>query len=261
MESTDYNKEKAKAIDFDALASGMKKSADIIRMEKPDYLFVPVAGSVPFVDMLTIVDRKFRLDNVLYLPNSSRFGNREQLMQEWYSKFYEANEIGEPIKIMCIDEVLSGSSAVVGYKQFKISLNERARKKANGFVQDLKAFEAFERKLNNGIEYKLLGMVEKGYNRNPEFTRLQNQGIVHLVEFDDIPTIDNVALNPLRFKVDRIQKNNRPIYLPEVERFDITPQYMALLQGIALAVGVDPSGVSPVNLSRIEKGLKQAKSD
>ncbi len=245
---------------FEALAKGFKRASDIIKMEKPDYVFVPVAGSVPFVDILKIVDRKFRLDSVLYLPNSSRFANREELMQEWYTKFYDSNEIDEPMKIMCIDEVLSGSSAVVGYKQFRKSLDERARKKAEGFSDNLKAFESFKRKLSKKVDYRILGIAEREYVRNPEFKRLQNDKLVHLVEFDDVPTIDNVTMNPLRFKVDRLQKDNRPIYLPEIERFDITPDYMAFLHGIASFVGVDPASVDPVNLSRIEKGLKQALS-
>lgn len=245
-------------VNFEDLAKGFRRASDIVRMEKPDYIFVPVAGSVPFVDILNIVDRKFRLDSVLYLPNSSRFASREELMQKWYNQFYVSNEIGEPIKILCIDEVLSGSSAVVGYKQFRKSLDERAKKKANGFSQNLEAFEKFKKELNKQIDYRILGIAEKGYERNHEFKRLQANKLVHIVEFDDVPTIDNIALNPLRFKIDRIQPDGKPIYLPEIDRFEITPEYMALLYGIASAIGTDPSSVSPVNLSRIEKGLKQA---
>jgi len=243
---------------FDDLAKGFRKAADIVRMEKPDVILCPVAGSVPFVDILNILDRKFRLGAVEYVPNSSRFENREELMARWYESFYGSRDVGEQLKILCLDEVLSGASAVVGFRQFQKSLEERARKKAKGLTDESAAIEKYKRKLAKYISYKVLGLAERGYERNPEFSRLGNRGLAHVIEFDSIPTIDNVLMNPIRFKVGRVQENGKAIYLPEIERFDITPEYMELLRGIARYAGVDPSTVNPVNLSKIQEGLNRA---
>jgi len=200
--------------------------------------------------------------SVIYIPNSSRFANREALMSRWYSNFYHSHDVGSPLKIVCVDEVLSGSSAVVGYKQFEKSVFMRAREMADEFQNgEFEAYCEFERRLHKNLSYKILGIAEKQHARNPQFNRLVNQRRVHTVEFDNVPTIDNVALNPLRFKVARIQKNGRPVYAPEIERFDITPEYMSLLKGIASYVGVDPLSVGPVNLGRIEEGLRLARED
>ena len=250
-----------KDVDFGSLTKGFKKASDIIRMEKPNYILAPVSGSVPFIDMLNLVDRHFNLDAVMYIPNSSRFSNREELMSNWYTNFYGINQTNEPLKFMCVDEVLSGSSAVVGYKQFQKSIESLAKRKAEGLNGGYEDFERFRRKLNKQISYKILGFAEKNYRRNPEFTRIENDDLVHLIEFDDIPTIDNVALNPIRFDIDKstARSNGRAVYLPNIDKFEITNQYMAFLEGFASYCGVDPSRVSPINLAKIESGLNLAK--
>lgn len=244
-------------LNISEFVKGFKKASDIIRSEKPDYIFAPVIGAVPFVDILKIVDRNFQLDNVTYLPNSSRFENREELMKTWYKNFYETNDTGNKMKIICLDEVLSGSSATAGYKQFEKSLENRARTKAKGFDDEFSAYEKFKIDLRKKIKYKMVGFSERGHTRNPAFNRLKNQKIIYTIDLDNIPTIDNVSLNPIRLK-ELKRRNGRAIYSPEIESFDITSEYMEFLRCIAQYVGVEPSNVSPVNLSRIELDLKKS---
>jgi hypothetical protein len=255
-------KERYGGLNFEEIAKGFSRAADILRMENPDFVLVPVAGSVPFIDILHIVDRKFDVGSAVYIPNSSRFADREKLMSRWYQRFYRDNEVGKPIKFVCIDEVLSGSSAVVGHRQFERSIEQRARDKANEFSGDrMKAYETFKKGLGKHLSYRILGIAERGHLRNPQFRRLVHRGVSHAIEFDDVPTIDNVALNALRFRVERVQRNGRPIYAPEIDRFDITQEYIDLLKGVASYVGVDPSSVGPVNLGRIEEGLALAREE
>src|SRR3989344_8270338 len=97
--------------EFDDFMRSMKKISDVLRSRKPDFIFAPIVGSVPLIDVLAIIDRHFPLENVEYPPNSSRFLNREEIMDSWYANFLNANYAGEPISITCIDEVISGSSA------------------------------------------------------------------------------------------------------------------------------------------------------
>jgi len=243
---------------LESLVKGFKRAANIINMEKPDFIFAPIIGAVPFVDILSIVDRHFKRYTVLYLPNSSRFPNRDELMAEWYRKFYEENDIGEPMKILCLDEVLSGSSAVKGYVQFKKSLQERAKEKAKGAQDELKAEKYYLRDLNKRITYKILGLIEKGHELHHPFKKLINQKKVHKVYFEVIPTIDNINLNPIRLKVKE-NSNGRTIYLPEIERFEITPEYMDFLKDIATFVGVDPTTIDyQSRFEKIREGLAMA---
>src|SRR3989344_9238941 len=113
-------------IDTKSIVEGFKKVSDIIKMKGPDYILAPVIGAVPFVDILKIIDRKFPLENIVYLPNSSRFSNRDELVSRWYKNFYKKKDVGDEMKILCLDEVLSGSSAVNSYINFRKSIQERA---------------------------------------------------------------------------------------------------------------------------------------
>jgi len=252
-------KDKLKYASFVDFVKKFKKASDIIRMEKPEYIIAPILGAVPFIDILSIIDKHFPLESVHYLPNSSRFANRDELTLKWYSNFYKKNEINEPMKIICLDEVLSGSSAVNGYKQFKRSIEERTKEKAKGVSNELEARKYYRQKLNKNISYRSIGFAEKDYRRNPVFSNLVNKKKVYVLEFDEIPTIDNMALNPVHLKPLKKHENGKITYLPEIESFEVTPEYMNFLQNIATYIGVDPKTVSPINFSRIEEGLKQAK--
>ena len=64
------------------------------------------------------IDRKFHLENVEYPPNSSRFGNREELMKQWYGNFLRDNFSGNKLSLICIDEDISGASATKGHIEF-----------------------------------------------------------------------------------------------------------------------------------------------
>jgi len=247
-----------KNINIPELAKKFKKASDIIRSESPDFIFAPVTGSTPFIDILHIIDRHFPLEIVEYLPNSSRFDNREELMKKWYHNFYEENEIGEKIKILSIDEVLSGSSAVKGFKEFKKSIEERAKEKAKGLSDEISAIEQYKSRLNKNIKYKIIGMAERGA-KEYSFRKLMNNKLVHLINFDVIPTIDNISLNPIRLKISCKKTDGRLSYLPEIESFEITGEYLNLLREIGKYVGADPNKINPVNLSKIEGGLKKSR--
>lgn len=255
-----YKKRNNEIMDLGKFTKQLKKASSIVRMNGPDYILAPVAGSVPLVDMLHIVDRKFPIDIVEYIPNSSRFKNRTELMNNWYKRFYDENEHGGKMKIICLDEVLSGSSAVVGYNQFMRSLEKRAITKAklSSDNPDGKLIEHYSRKLNKNIKYNLVGFAEKGYDQAASFRKLERKDIATSIYFDEIPTIDNVAMNTIRFKEGGLNKQGRMSYLPIVERFDITDDYMDLLQSIAGYSGVDPKTVGPINLGKIKSDLEKS---
>jgi len=237
---------------------GFKKAANIIAMEKPDHILAPVIGAVPFVDVLSIVDRHFPLETVSYPPNSSRFANRDELMSVWNLNFLRENYANESLKIMTIDEVISGSSAVKGHIQFRQAIEGLAREKAKGLENEVDALRHYTRKLGREISYQILGITEnRGRKLTPSFNRLINQKVARRIDFSKVFTMDNIDLNTIRLKVGPINAQRRQNYLPEIERFEVGPEYVEFLQDIARCVGADPKNVSPVNLGKIQESLSK----
>ena len=66
--------------EFDCFMKSMKKAADYLRSKKPDFIFAPIIGSIPLIDILSIIDRQFPLETIEYPPNSSRFIKREEII-------------------------------------------------------------------------------------------------------------------------------------------------------------------------------------
>jgi len=231
--------------EFDCFMKSMKKAADYLHSKKPDFIFAPIIGSVPLIDILSIIDRQFPLEIVEYPPNSSRFINREKIIDKWFSNFLNDNYIGEPVSIVCIDEVISGSSATKGYKEFHKILHKLDEKRKS----------PLEKKVN----YKILGIGEqpKNQKRNYSFRSMVNQGKAKVFETDRIITADNIDLNPVRLKRDKINVQGRQTYLPEIDSMEYSKDYLNLLHDTANYCGVDPEKVTPVNLLKIQKSLEK----
>jgi len=231
--------------EFESFMKSMKKMSDVLRSEDPDYIFAPVIGSVPLVDILFITDRHFQLDHVEYPPNSSRFSNREELMQRWYDNFLTQNYHGEKMSIMCIDEVISGSSASKGYIEFLKALDKFGKKEEEYFGKKIK--------------YKILGIGErpKNYKRNRNFTKLVNKKIAKVFETDRIITADNIALNPVRLGVEGLNGAGRNKYLPQIHALHFSQDYLNLLYNSAVYCGTDPDKVSLVNALKISGSLEK----
>ncbi len=235
--------------EFKRFAKGIKSASDILRTKKPDYIFAPIVGAVPFIDLLCIADRHFNLDAVEYLPNSSRFINREELMLKWYSNFLNKEYHGQRINAICVDEVISGASAVKGEQEFRRALYK---------------FSGGDKRLEKNISYFVLGIGEQpeNNNRNPAINRLVNKNRAKIIEVGNIITADNPDLNPVRLRVAK-KKNaqGRNVYLPEIERWEVSEHYLTLLQNFAAFMGADPAKVSISTMGRIRGSLDKYLSD
>lgn len=231
--------------EFSSFIKSMKKISDVLRSSKPNYIFAPILGSIPLIDILNIIDRNFPLDNVEYPPNSSRFENREELISKWYGNFLKSNYFGERMSIICVDEVISGSSASKGYKEFRKALKDFGEKKNS--------------RLEKQVTYNLLGIGEKTKNRkrNPNFTNLVNKKKAQVFESDKIITADNILLNPVRLRGGGFNVQGRNIYLPEIKEFVYSDDYLNLLSNIALFCGADPEQVQPLNILKVRDSLEK----
>jgi len=231
--------------EFDCFMKSMKKAADYLHSKKPDFIFAPIIGSVPLIDILSIIDRHFPLEIVEYPPNSSRFINREEIIDKWFSNFLDDNYIGEPISIVCIDEVISGSSATKGYKEFHKILHKLDEKRKSP--------------LEKKVSYEILGIGEQreDQKRNYSFRSMVNQKKAKVFETDRIITADNIDLNPVRLKLGKKNVQRRQTYLPEIDSMEYSKDYLNLLHDTANYCGVDPEKVTPVNLLKIQKSLEE----
>ena len=231
--------------EFDGFVKAMKKLSGVLRSKKPDFIFAPMLGSVPLVDVLAIIDRHFSLETVEYPPNSSRFLNREEIIDDWYFNFLDSNYTGKPMSIVCVDEVISGSSATKGYREFAKVLH--------------KMDELRESPLERRVSYEIMGVGEKpkGNKRNHSFVRLVNQKKARVFEAGKIITADNRDLNPIRLKRGKTNEQGRQTYLPEIESINFSADYMDFLHNIAAYFGVDPEKVTPVNLLKMRDSLEK----
>lgn len=232
--------------EFESFARAVKRASDMVRAKKPDFIFAPIIGAVPLIDLLSIADRHFRIETTEYPPNSSRFSDREGIMNRWYSNFLHSNYVpGQRMSILCIDEVISGSSAVKGYNEFRRALAQFGESRG----------ERLERR----ITYEILGFGEKpkGDKRNHGFSSLVNSKKARVLETDNIITSDNPLFNPIKLKVERSTGNGRFIYKPEIEGFEYSEDYLNLLREFAEYFGRDPESTSPGNLIRIQESLSK----
>lgn len=231
--------------EFESFAGALRAMASYVRSKGPDFVFAPVMGSVPLVDALRAVDRKFPTEIVEYPPNSSRFDNREELMNKWYGNFLRLNYHGEPLNVVCIDEVISGSSAMKGNTEFQKALNDFADEKQSP-------------KIKRKVGYLMAAVGEQPDcgRRNGGLISLKNNGQLKIFETQKILTCDNLEFNPVRLRVKETTKSgNNHIYEPVIEKFEVTPEYLTLLRNLAKHVGGDPSFTTMQNLCKIQTSI------
>jgi hypothetical protein len=229
--------------EFDSFMKSMKKLSDILRSKKPDYIFAPITGSIPLIDVLSIIDRHFPIENVEYPPNSSRFIEREEIMDKWLSNFIKKNYFGKPISIVSVDEVISGSSVIKG---------------ANEFTKALYKIDSREKSpIQKKINYEILGIGEKpkSTQRNHGLSKLVNSNKLKVIETNRIITADNILLNPLRLERGEINRQGRQTYLPQIHSLDYSAHYISLLQNTANYFGVNLNNISLVNICKIKDSL------
>jgi hypothetical protein len=230
--------------ELESFVKGIKALSLTVRSEGPTFVFAPLTGSIPLIDAAWTVDRKFPVDIVECPPNSSRFENRDELMRTWYSNFLDANYIGHPMKIVCVDEVISGSSALKGYAEFHRALEEFAKKRDDP-------------RIRRKIDYKIAAVGEKpdSGRRNGGLTSLRRTGELKILEVDRILTCDNPDMNPVQLKTTT--ESGRISYLPEVAQFVATSAYLRLLSDLAKHVGRDPASVNMQNMGKIQESVNR----
>ncbi len=164
----------------------MYESSSIITKENPDFLIVPMTGSVPFIDVMAIIDSNFDYSKAVYMPASSRIENINPVISNWYYNFLDENikEHYQYPKVLGIDEVVSGNSVIRCFKNVdsgckrkkeEITKDICAKLTSSNQLESLSALKEVEI-ITNG-EYMIdLGIVGNkirngGYGANMEGAR------------------------------------------------------------------------------------------
>ena len=77
----------------------MKEASEIIRKRNPDYLVAPMAGAIPFIDAMAVVDDDFDTSRVVYMPASSRIEDVSNVIVDWYHNFLNSTKANITDKI------------------------------------------------------------------------------------------------------------------------------------------------------------------
>jgi len=161
-----------------SFARGMKKCAEIIEDFNPDIIISPMMGSVPFMDAFYIVDRNFDPNSVFYMPASSHIFDAKNVIKDWMTNFFSKNIcLDEPVKILSIDEVISGGSAVRVNNAILTGIKKRKAKIVQESFSPLYNFDHREsirdviELLDTITEYKysediFFNLLSKNYGKN-----------------------------------------------------------------------------------------------
>jgi len=249
---------------LESFVNGFCKVDERIKSINHDFIMAPLMGAIPFIDTLAIINKNLNLNEVEYPPSTSRFENLGELLTDWYSNFLKENYIeGEKLKLIFIDEVVSGASAIRDHKYINKALEKIAESKIKELYieskrEDKSRLHDYKKILTNlkrNIIYEIIGIEDSSgkekRNENKYYNRLKKEKIIVPIEVQKIITMDNPAYSPAQLKFSHRNKYSRPFYLPEIEGFNITPEYIGFLRDVARYVGVNPDDVNSVNQSKI----------
>lgn len=137
---------------MNAYVQGLDEASDLFVDIDPDYIIAPMMGSVPFIDVMHIVNPDFDVEKVNYMPASSQISDVNKVMTGWMSNFLDDVVTPEnPIKIMGIDEVVSGSSATRVYRAINGEINNKKKRLTSEVLS--KFYTADNDEFENAVKY------------------------------------------------------------------------------------------------------------
>jgi len=226
--------------------NGMIELGSKIRDFEPDHIIAPMMGAVPFIDVLNIVDEDFENEKVVYMPASNKIKQVKRVIRDWMNNFLE--EVYDPetgVKLVALDEVVSGNSMIRSNKQAQASIHSLLFRKA-------KEYGVTKEELASPI-YFPFGVIDQHLSEKrgkvKEWQKLVDEQRTDSVTVDRIVTMDRPDFFPVTYK--RKDGGSKPTFYPVVEGFNVSPIYINFLQTVANIVGKDPEAVSLQNMSKI----------
>ena len=251
---------------------GMGEASQVIVDENPDVLIVPMVGSVPFIDVMNIIDDDFPNYKVEYVPASGSIEYLKQVLNQSFDSILEeysnlSAEYKEPkdqkeTYILSIDEVISGNSMIRGVKAFNGAKSRHATQRALEHLgmqrrdfANSEELKNYRNELEEKIKFKSIG-IEQTHGENkkhPNYLSLREEGIIIPVKVNSIVTMDRHDMMPVKYKVSGSPSN--VAYKAELEKIEQTKEYIELLQEVANYVGKGEQSINIRNITRINKGF------
>jgi hypothetical protein len=180
-----------------SFVDAMKQASEVIKQENPDYLIVPMLGSVPLVDTMAIVDKDFDSSKAVYMPASSRILDVKKVIKDWYLNFL-GDIIHSPEifpKVLGIDEVVSGQSVTRCFENIDSATESTRRKIRQSLVErlhskdlncSLNALGEVDVLTDNAYALELANIRNKiihgEYKNNKEKTKRDSEFVIGLVK-------------------------------------------------------------------------------
>jgi len=241
----------------------LSKANDVITNENPDIIIAPMFGSIPFIDVMNIINSDFPNDKVRYVPASNKVYRLRNVIRAVFKNLIE-DETPEGGYFLSIDEVVSGNSLCRVHKQFNAAAMQYANSKILGTYSQNVDFTKENIKnsrdeIYNSIKYKSIGIVDSKLKRkniplNDSYKELVEKGVVIQIPTQQIVTMDRPGFFPARYKEVRDSENNT-VYLPVVDQFTVSSEYIDFLNRVAEILG-KPSVVTLSNMGNIRNSYK-----
>jgi hypothetical protein len=231
--------------------------------ENPDIIIAPMFGSIPFIDVMNIIDSDFPNEKVKYVPASNKVHKLREVLRGVFKNIIH-DEAPDGGRFLSIDEVISGNSLCRVYKQFNAAKMQYANDKTIetyglnvDFTKD--NIENFRNQIYNSIEYKTIGIEDSKLKRrnqplNDSYKEIINKGIVIPIPTKHIVTMDRPGFFPARYKEAKDSENN-VVYLPIVDQFSVSSEYIDFLNRVSDILG-KPQDVTLSNMGKIRNSYK-----
>ncbi len=238
---------------LDSFVQGMIEVDYEINKYNPDHIFVPLMGSAPFIDCLNIFDDDFDNEIIEYIPASSKLKDMKSVLRTWFKNFLKENYFPK-MKVLSIDEVISGNSLQRVYKQFLNGKRDFFEERSIKYFNELN--QNYIDKESENITYKSIGVVDstlqkKKGKQNKKYQKLREKGVVIPVRVKRIITMDRPEFIIAKYKTEKINGSGKRVFYPEIDSFEVSPQYMNFLKEFASLIGKDPNQVTVRNIGKI----------
>ena len=249
---------------IEAFVRSFEKVDGLVKKINPDIVIAPMVGAVPFIDVLNIIDGEFPNDKVEYVPASNKVHKVSDVLRGAFENLIR-EKVPEGGKLLSLDEVVSGNSVQRVYRQFDAARTNYANKRTVETYGEHTDFRdervrAFRDSVRESIKYQSVGIVDSrmeraGKNMAEDYLTLVKNKIILPVKTDCIVTMDRADFFPATYKTAEDDQGKK-IFLPVIDKFDISPKYVDFLITVAEILGKDRNMVTVKNMGKIRDSYR-----
>lgn len=221
---------------------GMYEVIYNIKSYDPDVLIFPIRGAVAINDILRILDQDVlpsRQIEYLY-SSSSIYKVNDVIRESTMNLLREYHVPNEKLKIMTIDEVVSGHSLARESKYMWMGLLDYVNYLYNNHNLD-------KGKTLNEIEFQSVAILDL---RHKKSGKPYQKGYLKMLEQNLVVPVgvnENIVMDKPQYCPVKLKRKDLHTYYPEMNKFEITLDYLELLRHIASYVGQDLKLISLQN--------------